>query len=121
MKDFEEYLRENKPEMPDEGHFLIETNTRLDAVEGIKRIVEQENRRRKFTLVATLVAGIMMGILAIVLVNLFPLQPLRIENGFWEKSLLWLRNYKEVFFFLVAVCATTLGIISMNRRDEFFW
>ena len=40
MKDIEQYLRENRPETPVEGQFLIETNARLSKVEGIRRSVE---------------------------------------------------------------------------------
>ena len=45
MKDIEQILREGKPELPDEGAFLIETNARLSKVEGIKQEVDGERRR----------------------------------------------------------------------------
>ena len=45
MKDLDRFLRENAPETPEEGQFLIETNARLDSVEGIKKTVDGENRR----------------------------------------------------------------------------
>ena len=45
MKDLEQFLRDNAPETPEEGQFLLETNARLDAVEGIKKTVDGERRR----------------------------------------------------------------------------
>ena len=46
MKDIEQFLRENVPETPDEGQFLIETNARMDSVEGIKKTVDGEYMAR---------------------------------------------------------------------------
>ena len=45
MMDIEQYLRDNKPEMPEEGQFLVETNARLRNVEGVKKCVDEDLRR----------------------------------------------------------------------------
>ena len=45
MKDIEQFLRENAPDTPAEGQFMIETNARLNAVEGIKKEVDGARHR----------------------------------------------------------------------------
>ena len=61
MKDLDRFLRENAPETPEEGQFLIETNARLDSVEGIKKTVDGENRRWRVALIIALAAGLVLG------------------------------------------------------------
>lgn len=120
MKELEELLRQNRPEMPDEGHFILETNARLEAVEGIKRIVDEEYRRRRIALWATLAGGIVAGGAAAVLLMRCPFQPLQLEKHLLEKALEWPLNGREYIVFLLAACATALGILLMNRKEETF-
>ena len=68
MKDIEQYLRDNAPETPAEGQFLIETNARLNAVEGIKKTVDGERRRGRIALIVALAAGLVLGCLITLLV-----------------------------------------------------
>ena len=63
MKDIEQYLRDNAPETPSEGQFLIETNARLNAVEGIKKTVDGERRNGRIALIVALAAGLVLGCL----------------------------------------------------------
>ena len=72
MKDIEQYLRQNKPETPDEGQFIIETNARLSNVEGIKGTVDAERHRGRLMLVIALVAGLVIGCLFTLFVVFFP-------------------------------------------------
>ena len=51
MKDLEQFLRDNAPETPEEGQFLLETNARLNAVEGIKKTVDGERHRGRVALI----------------------------------------------------------------------
>lgn len=121
MKDIEQYLRENAPETPEEGQFLIETNARLGAVEGIKKTVDVENRHWRKVLVITLISGIVLGSLVTAFAMLYPIQP--VQPGQTEKSDLVriiesLKEMRYVLFGFVAFCAAALGALSLIRKRE---
>ena len=101
MKDIEQYLRDNAPETPAEGQFLIETNARLNAVEGIKKTVDGERRRGRIALIVALAAGLMLGCLITLLVLLEALQ-----------------DRKEFLYGAIALLAVTLGVVSLTRKRE---
>ena len=118
MKDIEQFLRDNAPETPEEGQFLLETNARLNAVEGIKKTVDGERRRGRIALISALVAGIVIGS-GITLVLMFcPVRPP--ESSTLSKIVEGMRNYKEVFWALIAVCSVALGVVSMKKRERAF-
>ena len=110
MKDIEQYLRENVPETPDEGQFLIETNARLTAVEGIKKTVDGERRRWRIALIVALASGLTLGCLATLFMIFYPVHPLQVESTVFTKLVEFLRGGKEVLFGLIAVCAVALGV-----------
>lgn len=117
MKDIEQYLRENTPETPDEGQFLIETNARLDSVEGIKETVDEEHRRWRKALVIALVAGLVLGCLLTLLAVFCPVQT---DASTFTKTIEALKGGKEVLMGFVACCAIGLGILSMTKKREAF-
>jgi len=117
MKDIEQILRDNVPQTPDEGQFLIETNARLREVEGIRKAVEEERRRSRISLTVVLTAGLLAGCL---LTSLLMLDPFRGLASVWptlsqalEKS----GYVKEILLIPIAGCAITLGIGLMTRKD----
>lgn len=116
MKDIEQYLRENAPQTPDEGQFMIETNARLDAVEGIKATVDGENRRWRVALIIALVAGLALGCLMTALMLLYPVQPQQAAEGFLARAAEYLGQWKPVLYGFVASCAVALGIVALTGR-----
>lgn len=118
MKDIEQLLRDNKPETPDEGQFMIEMNARLNAVEGIKQTVDGENRRWRKALIIALVAGLVLGSALTALVLLHPLPALQVDESALAKAVQFLQDKKEYLFGFIAVCATTLGILSLSGRHQ---
>ena len=64
--DIEQYLRDNKPEMPEEGQFLVETNARLCNVEGVKKCVDEDRHRGRMALIIALAVGLGLGCLTTV-------------------------------------------------------
>ena len=113
MKDIEQYLRENAPETPDEGQFLLETNARLSAVEGIKNAVDSENRHWRGVLIATLAVGLALGSRITALVLLYPVNA---SDTFFVKAVQALQDWKEVLIGFVAVCAISLGLLSLGKK-----
>lgn len=117
MKDIEQYLRENRPETPVEGQFLIETNARLSKVEGIRRSVEEERRRGRAALIVALAAGLVVGCLATLFVLFCPVPSIELERSAVIKA----AALQEWWFLpagLIAVCALSLGIVFVTRKRE---
>ena len=118
MKDLEQFLRDNAPETPEEGQFLLETNARLDAVEGIKKTVDGERRRGRIALIVALVAGIVIGSGLALVLTLYPVQAL--QSSALSKILGKLQEWKELIWGLIAVCSVALGILFMKKKEVAF-
>lgn len=118
MKDIEQYLRENRPEPPVEGQFLIETNARLSKVEGIRRSIEEERRRGRVALIAALAAGLVVGCLATLFVLFCPVPSIELERSAVIKAAAALREWWFLPAGLIAVCALSLGIVFVTRKRE---
>lgn len=118
MKDIEQYLRDNKPEMPDEGYFLMETNARLSAVEGIKDTVSAERRRGRKALIIALVAGLVLGCAVTLLILLYPAGAAHAGSLNMDKLVESLQAWKVVFLILIPACAIALAIIFLKRSPE---
>ena len=118
MNDIEQFLRENAPGTPEEGQFLIETNARLDAVEGIKKTVDGEYRRWRIVLAVVLAAGLALGCLVTLLLVFHPIQPDLANGSFFTKMLEALQGHKEILMTLIAGCAIALGLIFLTKKRE---
>ena len=118
MKDLEKYLRDNAPATPDEGQFIIETNARLNAVEGIKETVDGENRRWRRALIVALAAGLALGCILTLLVLFVPVQPVQADSSALLKTLEALQGKENILFGLVAILVIALGLVSMSKQRE---
>ncbi len=125
MKDIEQILRENKPQAPAEGQFMIETNARLNNVEGIRQTVEAERRRGRVALVAALVAGLVIGCLVTLFAMLYPIHLPALngtllpgDGGFLARAAEYLRDYRAILFAAIASCAIALGLVLTFRKRE---
>ena len=118
--DIEQYLRDNKPEMPEEGQFLVETNARLCNVEGVKKCVDEDRHRRRMALIIALAVGLGLGCLATLLVVFCPLQSIEVGQSAIAMIMAGLKEWKEFMIALVAVCAIALGVVFMARKKEAF-
>ena len=118
MNDIEQYLRDNKPEMPDEGYFLMETNARLSTVEGIKDTVSAERRRGRMALIIALAAGLVLGCAVTLLILLYPAGSGQAGSLHMDKLIESLQAWKNVFLVLIPACAIALAIIFLKRSPE---
>ncbi|MDD6254194.1 MAG: hypothetical protein ACI3ZO_10615 [Candidatus Cryptobacteroides sp.] len=121
MTDIEKYLRDNKPEMPEEGQFLITTNARLEKVEGIKKCVDSEQRRNRKVLAAGLVIGLVIGCIVTLFILFCPAPEIKFLSSLFEKAAASIHKLRYLPAFLIAGCAIVLGVVSMNgqpRSDE---
>ena len=69
----EEFLRNNKPVVKDDPAFILDVQRKLDAVEGIKYEVDRQRRHGRSVILVTLSIGVVTGIMATIIVMLFPL------------------------------------------------
>lgn len=122
-KSLEEYLRENKPVVPDDPTFILETQRRMAEVDGIKEEVDRQRRRGRTALIITLIAGIALGALATALAFLYPVNPARITGtGLWENFRVFLDTWKYYLMFPVAACAVALSLVlTLGRRNAIGW
>ena len=118
MTDIEQYLRENKPDMPEEGQFLIEANARLAKVEGVKECVDTDRSRGRIALIVALLSGLVLGCVATVFVVCFPLPALGGDWLFIAKAAGTLKEHKELLIALVAGCAFALGLVFMSKKTS---
>jgi len=118
MMDIEQYLRDNKPEIPEEGQFLIETNARLSNVEGVKKCVDEDRHRGRMALILALAAGLVLGCLATLLVVFYPLPSIEVDQSALAKVVAGLKEWKEFLIILIAACAVALGVVFMTRKKE---
>ena len=117
MKDIEQFLRENAPDTPAEGQFMIETNARLNAVEGIKKEVDGERRRGRIMLIVALAAGLVLGCLITLLVLFYPAQPAADSTAFTD-AIEALQDKKGLLFVGIALLAIALGVVSLRKKPE---
>ena len=120
MMDIEQYLLDNKPEMPEEGQFLVETNARLCNVEGVKKCVDEDRHRGRMALIIALAVGIGLGCLATLLVVLCPLPSIEVGQSAFARIMDVLKEWKEFLIAIVAGCAIALGVVFMTRKKEAF-
>ncbi|MCR5713644.1 MAG: hypothetical protein K6F98_01760 [Bacteroidales bacterium] len=115
MMDIEQYLRENKPEMPEEGQFLVETNARLSNVEGVKKCVDEDRHRGRTALIIALAAGLVVGCLVTLYGMRHPV-PSGMEMSLISKAAEILQEWKSFLMASIAIGALSLGIVFMTRR-----
>ncbi|MGN1233552.1 MAG: hypothetical protein ACI4UJ_08940 [Candidatus Cryptobacteroides sp.] len=118
MMDIEKYLRENKPGLPEEGQFLINTNARLDKVEGIKECVDSEQRRNRKILAAILVIGLVLGCIVTLFILFCPIPEIKLVPSLFEKAAASLHKLRYLPACLIAGCAIVLGVVSINGRPH---
>lgn len=118
--DIEQYLRDNKPEMPEEGQFLVETNARLCNVEGVKKCVDEDRHRGRIALIIALAVGLGLGCLATLLLVFCPLPSIEVGQSVIAKFMVGLKEWQEFLITFVAVCAIALGVVFMTRKKEAF-
>ena len=118
MMDIEQYLRDNKPELPEEGQFLIETNARLSNVEGVKKCVDEDRHRGRIALSIALGAGLVLGCLATLLVVSYPLPSIELDSTALAKVVAGHQAWKAFLIALIAGCAIALGVVFMSRKKE---
>lgn len=120
MMDIEQYLRDNKSQMPEEGQFLVETNARLCNVEGVKKCVDEDRSHGRMALIIGVAVGLCLGCLVTLLVLYCPLPSIGAGQKVFARMITGLKEVKEYLIVLVAGCAIALGMVFITRKKEAF-
>ena len=118
MKEIEDFLRENKPQVKDDPTFLLETRRRLDQVEGIKAEVDRQRGHGRRALILTLVAGLVIGVLATAVSFLYPIDVQSVGDGPLQSVRLFLQSYRQYLMLPVAALAIALGLVLTRTRSS---
>jgi len=111
MKEIDDFLRENKPVVKDAPAFLMETRRRMKDVDGIKEEVDRQRSRGRVTLIATLVTGLVLGVLVTALAFLYPVDTQSVGDGLWQALRAFLDTWKQYLVYPVAAIAVTLSLV----------
>lgn len=117
-KQIEEFLRKNKPHLGENPAFLLETQQKMKAVEGIKVEVDRQRGYGRNVILITLFTGLLVGTAATAIAFLYPVNPSVLGEGLWKSLRLFLDAWKTYLMFPVAGCAVTLGILLGRGRRQ---
>lgn len=115
MKEIEDFLRENRPITKDDPTFILETQRRMEQVEGIKEEVDRQRRHGRVALILALAAGLALGVFATVIAFLYPLDVESASEGIVQSVRLFLQSYRQYLLMPVALLAIVLGIV-LSRK-----
>lgn len=113
-KNLDQFLRENKPSVPDDPTFLLETRRRLSAVEGVKHEVDRQRRSGRLVLLLTFLTGLAVGALAMAFFYLYPADLADIESGLLAGLRRFLESRRYLMLLPVAI-SIPLGLL-LSRK-----
>lgn len=111
MKEIDEFLRENKPQVKNDPTFILETRRRMEEVEGIKSEVDRQRSYGRKALVVTLFIGLAAGVAATAFAYLYPVDINHAGDGFWVSVRAFLDTWKQYLILPVAALAIILGLV----------
>ena len=107
----EEFLRNNRPEVKDDPTFLLETQRRMRAVEGIKDEVDRQRHHGRLAVILALAVGLALGAFAAALAFLYPVDLANVGDGLLDSIRVYLDAWKNVILIPVAACIVALTLL----------
>lgn len=122
QQNIEKYLRDHKPLVKDNPYFILEVQSKMRKVKGIKVEVDRQNKKTRMVLISTLLIALIAGALCMVLVYFLPTHLDIEQNKFLLQAIQFLENYKSYLPIPIALCAIALSIFfSREKQDGFFF
>ena len=115
MKEIEDFLKDNKPQVKDDPTFILETERRMEAVEGIKSEVDRQRHHGRVALIMALAAGLVIGTVATAVAFLYPVDAQSATEGIMQSIRVFLDTWKQYLLLPVAALAITLGIVLSSK------
>ena len=110
-----DFFHRSRPTTTDEGTYLAELKSRLDAIEEIKRIHDIEIARcRRRTIVSSL-CGIGLGAAVMAFIILRPVSVPKLNATFISSAIFFFAQWKAFIFTGIAISAVVLGLIPWGR------
>ena len=119
MKDIEDFLRENKPQVKKDPTFILETRRRMEQVEGIKAEVDRQRGHGRVALIVALAVGLALGVLATAVAFLYPVDAETVGQGLIQSIRLFLQTYRQYMLLPVALLAIALYLV-LTRSGKAF-
>lgn len=116
MKEIDDFLRENKPQVKDNPTFILEAQQRMEEVEGIRAEVERQHRHGRLALIIALAAGLSLGVLATAVAFLYPVDASTLSQGVGQSVLLFLETWRQYLLLPVALMGIALGLLLFSRK-----
>ena len=116
MKEIEDFLRENKPVVKDNPTFILEARRRMETVEGIKAEVDRQRCYGRLALIITLMAGLLLGVVATAIAFLYPIDAESVGKGVLDSIRLFLTTWKQYLLLPVALLAIALSLVLMSGK-----
>ena len=115
MKDIEEFLRENKPQVKEDPTFILEAQRRMEQVDGIKAEVDRQRTRGRVALIVALCIGLAVGVFATAMAFLYPVDAHASTEGFLQAVRVFLQDYRQYLFMPIALLAIALSIVLFKK------
>lgn len=116
MKEIEDFLKDNKPQVKDDPAFILKAQRRMEQVEGIKAEVDRQRCYGRVALIIALVAGLAIGIAATAISFLYPVDAQSATEGVIQSVRVFLQDYRQYLLMPVAALAITLGIVLSSKK-----
>ena len=113
----EEFLRNNRPEVNDDPTFLLETQRRMCAVEGIKGEVDRQRHSGRLALILALAIGLAVGVFATAIAFLYPIDVTSVGDGVLDSVRVFLNTWKQYLLIPVAGCIVALTLLLTRSKD----
>ncbi|MBQ0124511.1 MAG: hypothetical protein KBS58_06740, partial [Bacteroidales bacterium] len=99
----------------DEGTYLAELKSRLDAIEEIKRIHDIEIARCRRRSIVASVCGIAIGAVVVAFIILQPVAAPKLNTAIIASVLSFVAQWKTFIFTGIAISALVLGLIPWGK------
>jgi hypothetical protein len=121
MNDLEQYLKDNRPVVKDDPTFILETQRRMEAVEGIKGEVDRQRRHGRRALIVALCAGLVIGAAVTAIAFFYPAGADTVGQGPLQQILAFLQSNRKVLMLPTALLAIALALVLFKgRKDKAF-
>ena len=98
---------------------MIEVNSRLEAVEAVKRAVSAERSRSRALLLAALASGLLLGCIITAIIMLHPVAPGSLGTQFIVRLSMFLQGWaRYIIMLLIAGGAIALGLAFASPSRE---
>lgn len=111
---FKEYIHRQKPSIPDGENFMLELNSRLASVEGIKETVQRERQRDKSKILIALLTGLALGIIVEGFILMAPVTEWKIS----PETISLLKKWKLPILVIISGVTTLLSLYLISDKKS---